>query len=340
LHRPDYHQFDDEELSVRELLITLLGPKARRKLKLRNLSNDQLFKLYDDDLVLRTHNARNLDNERRLLAKFREFIGEYPPTPELVKSFLGCYTDRKPRTVLRYAATLKSFMKWYGEDMDDLKIKAPKTLPQYVEESQVNALIERIAKKKTHKRCIERDILLIELAVNSGMRREELAKLTPGDIHTNFLIAHGKGMKDRTIPLPSHIAEKLQQFIKGMSPNQSVFGMDARSITNKVYRFAKAAGVNLHTHSLRHRYATHLLELGADVRSVQKLLGHAELGTTQVYLDMTDKHARQAVALLEKSNNDKTYDELVGKYGKGYIEGLRLRMESKPQVIEFIKSLD
>ena len=81
-------------------------------------------------------------------------------------------------------------------------------MPEYVEDGDVEKLISAISKKRTHRKAIERDILLIKLAYNSGLRREELANLKVCDILINdkaLLVRKGKGMKDRTVPLPSGI---------------------------------------------------------------------------------------------------------------------------------------
>ena len=75
----------------------------------------------------------------------------YPPSIELAKGFLSQYTNRKPCTLARYTATIKGFMKWYGEPMDDFKVKFPKTLPPYTEESDVEKLFQAIENKKSHK---------------------------------------------------------------------------------------------------------------------------------------------------------------------------------------------
>jgi len=82
-------------LSLRKVLEMLLTTEAKRRLRLRNLTNDELFPLYDNELKLRVNNPRNLDNERRLLSKFRHFLNNFPPSPELAKGFLAQYTNRK-----------------------------------------------------------------------------------------------------------------------------------------------------------------------------------------------------------------------------------------------------
>jgi hypothetical protein len=114
-----------EELPLRELLETLLGPEDRRRLKLRYMTNDGVFQLYESDLVLRLHNAKNLSDTRKVLARFKAYLNGYPPSPELAKGFLAQYADRKPRTLYRYSQMIKVFMKWYGEPMVDFKVKAP-----------------------------------------------------------------------------------------------------------------------------------------------------------------------------------------------------------------------
>ena len=84
---------------------------------LRQMDNEDLFQIYDSDLVLRLHNAKNLADTWKILARFKENLGDNPPSPKIVKSFLARYADRKPRTLYRYAQMLRVFMKWYGEPM-------------------------------------------------------------------------------------------------------------------------------------------------------------------------------------------------------------------------------
>ncbi len=74
---------------MRELLETLLGPDDRRRLRLRTMTNDELFKSYDAELVLRLHNTKDLSDHRRLLCRFGEYLGAFPPSADLAKSFLA-----------------------------------------------------------------------------------------------------------------------------------------------------------------------------------------------------------------------------------------------------------
>lgn len=193
-------------------------------------------------------------------------------------------------------------MKWYGELIDDIKIKVPKTLPAYTEDSDIEKLLAVIPNKRSHKGCIERDSLLAALALKTGMRRSELGNLEVKDVHQDFLmVRNGKGGKDRIIPLTPAIAERLQNFMKGKEPEEKVFSLKPACISNKIRQFARKAGLNdFHTHTMRHKFTTDLLERGANIKQIQELLGHENLATTEVYLSITNHGLRDAVNLLDK----------------------------------------
>jgi len=299
-----------KEPPVLEIMDLLLGPELRRRLMARQMSNDELFLKYRPELLLKIHNQLNLKGDIALLQKFRGFLGDSRPSPSLAKEFISLYYQRSLRTQHRYAATIKSFMRWYGEPIDDLKIKVPKSLPQYVEDGQIEKLFSAIRDKKSHRRIIERDLLIVELYLKTGMRRSELAGLKVKDVHSDFImVIKGKGERDRMIPLLPDIARRLNSFIKDRQPDESVFGLTGPTIGNKISLFARKAGLNdIHTHSFRHKYATDLLVSGANLRVVQQLLGHSDLATTQVYLAITDESLRDAVNGLDKKVKQGTRD--------------------------------
>lgn len=290
-----------EELSIRELLTMLLGEDLRRKLMLRQLINKDLFALYDSELICRHRSAKGLYEDRRILKHFAEFLGQFPPMPALGKQFLSQFANRKTATLARYVAVLKPFFKWYGEELD-MKVKLPRQLPPYIEEADINALIKAIETKATHKRLAHRDCLLIHLAVNTGLRRTELANLRVGDIHLEqniVIVRAGKGEKDGVVPLNDTIATLLRGYIKNMKPEQSLFGVKPSTISGKFERFSKKAGVAIHCHSLRHHFGTQLVEKGANVEAVRQLMRHSRLDTTQKYLSLSVKGLREAVELLD-----------------------------------------
>ena len=114
-----------------------------------------------------------------------------------------------------------------------------------------------------------------------------------------MIVRKGKGLKDRTVPLPSRVFNLLEDYVRYMTPDDRVFNVKPVAISDKIRRIANKAGVKIHAHSLRHGYATRLLEKGANIKAVQELLGHSRIGTTEAYLSLLPKHLREAVDLLD-----------------------------------------
>ena len=309
-------------LQLRELMYILLGNKGRRHLELRQKTNDELFALYEGELAFRHRSARGIHEAKRVLNHFHNYIGEFPPTPEIAKSFLSTFKDRKPTTIARYVAILKVFFKWYGEELD-IKIRVPKILPSYVENTDIERLLEAMRNKRSRKDTIDRDILLVYLAIHTGLRRSELASLMVGDIDLErqvLVVRQGKGSKDRVIPLSRNTCEKLAEYIKGKEKDISLFGLAAASISGKIRTFAAKAGVKLHAHSLRDYFATSLSEKGATIREIQSLLGHTNLTHTERYTLHTDKHLKDAIDLIDKEQVDDQIVDLENKVSQEHVQ--------------------
>jgi len=238
-------------------------------------------------------------------------LGQFPPSTELAVQFLTQFKDRKLNTKARYSYVLSAFFHWYSGEKLPLKIRVPKILPQYVPGEDIDRLIDGIKGKKSHKKSIGRDVLLIETARMTGLRRGELAKLTVGDIHLDgdnavLIVRAGKGAKDRAVSLNPIIRDKLATFIKGKPHDESIFGLAAKTISMKIGKWAQKAGVpHLHTHSLRHYVGTTLFERGANPRAVQTALGHESLEVTMRYANVTAQDMKQAMELLEDKPHNK-----------------------------------
>jgi integrase len=290
-----FHQFRDD------IILSVLGSGGLKILELRNKSNEELLALYDPEIVLHCTDPRNRNLTRHRVHKFViEFLAGRKPSAPLAKEFLSHSSDLKPRTRYRYASMIKPFMKWYGDPIEDVRIRVPKSLPPFTEDDELDKLLDAFINKKTHKKIIERDVLLVKMDVKTGLRRSEIANLEPRDIHQDFLIVReGKGRKDRIIPLVPSLAKDLNCFIIGMAQAQKVFGLKPASIGNKIRLFAVKAGVDIHTHTLRHKFATDLIDRGANPRAVQELMGHESLDTTSVYVGLRGSALRDAINLLE-----------------------------------------
>jgi integrase len=290
------------EPSVLDLLSLLFGQELKRRYNLRQMPNEDILDKYQIELQLRLHNESSRKDYIALLNKFMAFLGEDRPSADLAKEFIARYSNRSLNTQAKYATIIKNFMKYYGEPVEDLKIKRRTSLPQVVEDEDIEKFLDAVRNKKSHKKKSDRDLLLFELYLKTGMRRNELAGLQVKDVHKDFImVIKGKGEKDRMITLSPDMAGRLNSYIKHKGPEESAFGLKGTSIGNKVSIFAKKAGVkDIHTHSYRHKYATDLLKKGANIRAVQQLMGHSNLNTTQGYTAITDKDLYEAVSVLSK----------------------------------------
>jgi integrase/recombinase XerD len=157
-----------------------------------------------------------------------------------------------------------------------------------------------------------RDSAMLETLYASGLRVSELVKLRLGDINleAGYLVAFGKGKKQRIVPLGetaiamlrSYLETARHQFLKiGLCPSDDAVFLTrlGRPMTRQAFwkilgAHARAAGITkaISPHKLRHSFATHLVERGADLRSVQAMLGHADIGTTEIYTHMSRAHLR------------------------------------------------
>ena len=217
------------------------------------------------------------------------------------EKYLSKSNHLKPNSRAKSATYLKGLLN-YLDIPFDLTVKVPKTLPEYVEVSEIEKIVEWIKNRKTYRNTIEADLTLIETLKKTGMRRSELGNLKVEDTNLDknrLYVRRGKGDKDRVIPIHTDLAERLTRLVEGKAGDESVFGLLPRSISNKFREWSKSAGVDLHTHSFRHYFATTLVEKGANIKVVQELLGHTSLATTQVYLSVKADHLEEAIQLLE-----------------------------------------
>jgi integrase/recombinase XerD len=185
-----------------------------------------------------------------------------------------------------------------------------RALPKPIPINQVRLLLEQPGKFATAE--AKRDRAMLELLYASGMRISELVALNLGDVNTEgdyFVRCFGKGHKERIIPLYEQVAMAVKKYTEETRPElahnkkETALFLNARGerltrqgFWQKLKEYVRAAGLNskVSPHTLRHSFATHMLSGGADLRSVQELLGHANISTTQVYTHLTTDHIRQA----------------------------------------------
>ena len=269
--------------------------------------NSQLFQEYSD-IIANSYSKDCFREASRLLGIYLDYLGSKPPSPENFSSFFLCYRDLKPNSRARYYSVYSSFFKWYSDESLPFKVKTARIEPQLVSSDEIDSIRKALSTKITHRGILERDLLILDTMAMTGLRRGEIVSLRVGDLYFNdgrskLMVKNGKGAKDRCIPLNPTIASRLHKYIGSQKPSEKIFPIAARSLSAKINNWAKKAGVpQIHTHSLRHKFATDLLQKGANLRTVQELLGHTSLSVTERYLAVTDENKSWAVGLLDGSS--------------------------------------
>lgn len=220
-------------------------------------------------------------------------------------------------TVVRKLAAAKSFFSFL---VDENKVrqnpteniespKVGKPLPGAISVSQVKLLLEQPT--KTNAPEAKRDRAMLELLYASGMRVSELINLNIGDLDCNEALVRcfGKGSKERIVPIYPQAAKTAAEYIneirhrllrdeseKALFLNRRGERLTRQGLWQILKEYARQAGLSdmVTPHTLRHSFATHMLNGGADLRSVQELLGHANISTTQIYTHLTSEHIRKA----------------------------------------------
>lgn len=227
--------------------------------------------------------------------------------------------DRSPATVARYQSSLRQFFR-YLVDEGNLKqdptvhLRSPrriKHLPSVLTPNEISSLLNSPNTDKIRGR---RDRTMLEIMYASGLRVSELLtlKIEDIDLKLHFLRVHGKGNKERILPVHETGMKALVDYLENVRPsyasdrsgtfvflNPSGGPLSRMGFWKIVRRYALKAGIRkkVSPHTLRHSFATHLLEGGADLRVIQEMLGHADISTTQIYTHIERKrlwemHAR------------------------------------------------
>jgi integrase/recombinase XerD len=237
-----------------------------------------------------------------------------PDIEEFVRTLMA--EGRSPRSVARAVACYRGFYRFLvvdgrltGSPADDLRPpRAWKVLPRYLSVEDVDRLI---AQPDVSTPRGLRDRALIELLYATGMRVSELITLRPADVNldASYLTCTGKGDKQRIVPIGDAAASWVRRYVREARPALLGRRASPRLFVNargggpgltrvgfwKILKgYALGAGLTrtLSPHMLRHSFATHLLERGADLRAIQLMLGHADLSTTQIYTHVLEQRMR------------------------------------------------
>jgi len=262
----------------------------------------------EEDLKIRSYSPRTVESYTRYLREYLCFLdvvcegvefrdAVYEPRRELVNKFLMFKVDRgdAPQTINLALNSIKYFYREVAKSKSEVGVKFAKRslrLPRVLNREDIGRMIGVIRNQK-HR-------LLISLAYGAGLRVSEVVALRVRDLDfgDGFVnVRGGKGGKDRVTLLPDKISRELWEFVGGMGGRDYVFPsnrggrLTTRSAQKIFYRAVEESCIRKDAsfHSLRHSFATHLLEDGVNLRYVQELLGHKDLKTTQLYTRVTKK---------------------------------------------------
>lgn len=244
---------------------------------------------------------------------------------DTIRPFLAHLAENNysPATMARKIATLRSFYKWaQRRNLADTNpmtlIRTPrqsKRLPKAITVEQIEKLL---SSPSDHDVLGRRDRAMLETLYSTGVRVSELVGLNVDDLDLpgESLRIRGKGKKERLVPLGSHALNAMKRYIESVEAdpkyakawegegradaplfvNKHAGRLSSRSVRRKLDKYLREAGLDpsISPHTLRHSFATHLLDNGADLRSVQELLGHQSLSTTQVYTHLTTQRVQDA----------------------------------------------
>lgn len=221
-----------------------------------------------------------------------------------------------PTSIMRKIASLRGFFKWlcangYCKINPTTTVeqpKLPKKLPKVVSVKEIEEILNH--KLNTIQKVI------IELLYGCGLRVSELVGLSIADININskYLQCFGKGSKERIVPLGSKSILALKKYLPdrdfvvkkyNITSNKLLINEEGRILTRQdIYNFVHEQGKTIHKmispHTLRHSFATHLIENGADLRVVQELLGHSDVSTTQLYTHISKKRLKEVYFAINK----------------------------------------
>ena len=278
----------------------------------------KLRKMMLEELQRRNYSETTVTTYVKVVAAFARYFNRPPDQlgPDEIRTYQVYLINEKklnPKTVRLHTAALRFFFcktlrRHYP--LEEVPYpKAPRRLPTILTQDEVVRLIDA-ASNLFHR-------AMLMTAYSTGMRRIEMCQLKVEDVDSERMVIHireGKGRRDRDVPLSPKLLETLREYWRWMKPQTFLFpgtvnGSRAdKPITPKVLweacrEAAQRAGITkaVRPHLLRHSFATHLLEGGADLPTVQALLGHADLKPTSIYLHVSQRHIKAAGTPLDNA---------------------------------------
>lgn len=277
--------------------------------------NTQILSEYLDYLEIEKGLSENtLEAYRRDLSNFFDFCNDTAVKDiqrTQINSYIRNLHEQKysPTSIMRKIASLRGFFKWAcvnektntNPTLTLEQPKIPQKLPKVITVEEINTILNQNL-SKLHK-------VIIELLYGCGLRVSELTnlKINDYDLNGKYLECIGKGSKERIVPLGKKAIKAIKDYLPerefylqkyDLKTKQLLINDKGKQVTRQeIYTFIHEQGKKLHKaispHTLRHTFATHLLENGADLRVVQELLGHSDVSTTQLYTHISKKRLKE-----------------------------------------------
>lgn len=281
----------------------------------------QFIAQYLEYLEIEKGLAQNtIDAYRRDLDDFSiDIINIDSITRTTINSYIMKLKEKKfaPTTIIRKIASIRGFFKWItasgilknnpASTLEQPKV--PKKLPKVISIKEIDSILtNNLSLLET---------VIVELLYSAGLRVSELAnlKISEIDLHSKYVRCFGKGSKERIIPIGEKAKKAVQNYLSkreilikkyNLNTKNLLILDNGRNITRQdIYNFIHMQGEKINKkispHTLRHSFATHLLENGADLRVVQELLGHSDVSTTQLYTHISKKRLKEVYFAINKS---------------------------------------
>mgnify|MGYP003393850172 CR=1 FL=1 len=267
------------------------------------MEKEQFLKKLEIELKISKNSPYTIRNYMTANSKFLDFIGKSPKEVETddVKAYMASNLNESTSssTILFLSALRFAYSNIFQKDITST-IKRPKKerrIPEVLTKEEVTSLLENLINKKSK--------LMISMLYACGFRVSELLNLKVKDLNFQEKIGHvrqGKGRKDRIFNIPNSLPKELENQVKFQQElgqeylfTGSKGQLSARNIQKIVNKAATMAEIkkSVHPHTLRHSFATHLLENNTDIRKIQELLGHADLNTTQIYTHISQEELKK-----------------------------------------------
>lgn len=273
-------------------------------------------------LAGRKARPRTIVTYGKVIRRVAAWLGDESTVADITSESIGRYqierAEKAPATIAKDLSAIRAYSRWcirakLRSDDPTLELEWPKRIdpiPRCLKQRELRLLDQILMQplpvldvKKRHVR--ERETRIVLLMLYAGLRLSEVPALDWKDVDLDALtmIVHGKGGKDRVLPIHERLAENLRTTPEdrqrgAVCGHQNGKKISYKSVPHVFDRWLKDAGLDISAHQLRHTFATQLLWAGRDLRTIQRLLGHASLSTTERYLSVEMEQKRAAVDAL------------------------------------------